>query len=129
VLAVGIFADGTYGAGWNGISGNVKGALYGDGGQLAAQAAHVVVGFAWAVGITYLIFTIAKRFMKIRVSAEAELAGLDEPEFGALCYPDFVLTTVSSGHPDTSASAGSNGGNDRPAYAGHEPSPSSDDRS
>jgi Amt family ammonium transporter len=128
VLAVGIFADGTYGASWNGVSGNVKGAIYGDGGQLLAQVAHVVVGFAWAVGVTFLIFTIAKRFMKIRVSAEAELAGLDEPEFGALCYPDFVLTTVSSGHADTSPAA-SNGGNDQPAYVGREASPSSDDKS
>src|SRR5438045_1845159 len=34
VLAVGIFADGTYGSGWNGVNGNVTGLLYGDGGQL-----------------------------------------------------------------------------------------------
>ena len=27
VLAVGIFADGTYGSGWNGVSGNVKGLI------------------------------------------------------------------------------------------------------
>ena len=54
VLAVGIFADGTYGSGWNGVSGNVKGLLYGDGGQLLAQVAHVVVGFVWALGVTCL---------------------------------------------------------------------------
>ena len=97
VLAVGIFADGTYGAGWNGVAGNVKGIIYGDGGQLLAQAVHVVVGFAWAWGVTWLIFVIAKRFMKIRVSAEVELEGLDMPEFGALCYPDFVLATTKTG--------------------------------
>src|SRR5437588_4303802 len=72
VIAVGIFADGTYGAGWNGISGNVKGLLYGDGGQLLAQLAHIVLGFIWAWGAMWIIFTVAKRFMKIRVSAEAE---------------------------------------------------------
>ena len=98
VLSVGIFADGTYGDGWNGVKGGVKGLLYGDGGQLVAQVAHAVVGFAWAFGTTWIIFTVAKRFMKIRVSPEAELEGLDVPEFGALCYPDFVLASHSSGH-------------------------------
>src|SRR5207253_1262178 len=95
--ALGIFADGTYGDGWNGISGNVKGVLYGDGGQLLAQLAHVVLGFIWAWGAMWIIFTVAKRFMKIRVSPEAELEGLDMPEFGALCYPDFVLATTKTG--------------------------------
>jgi Amt family ammonium transporter len=98
VLAVGLFADGTYGAGWNGVAGNVKGIIYGDGGQLVAQIAHVVVGFVWAFGLTYIIFTIAKRFMQIRVSPEAEIEGLDMPEFGAVCYPDFVLVGHGAGH-------------------------------
>ena len=31
---------------------------------------HVVVGFVWAWGITWIIFTVAKRFMQIRVSPE-----------------------------------------------------------
>jgi Amt family ammonium transporter len=99
VLSVGIFADGTYGDGWNGISGNVKGLLYGDAGQLAAQLAHAVVGFVWAFGTTYVIFKVAQRFMQIRVSPEAELEGLDVPEFGALCYPDFVLVHHDHGAP------------------------------
>ena len=109
VLAVGLFADGTYGAGWNGVSGNVKGILYGDGGQLVAQLAHVLVGFAWAFGLTYIIFTIAKRFMQIRVSPEAEIEGLDMPEFGAVCYPDFVLVAHGAGHapPSTTTSTSS----------------------
>jgi Amt family ammonium transporter len=97
VLSVGLFADGTYGSGWNGVNGAVKGLFYGDGGQLLAQLAHVVIGFAWAWGITWLIFKIAQRFMQIRVSPDAELEGLDMPEFGALCYPDFVLAP-SGGH-------------------------------
>jgi Amt family ammonium transporter len=99
VLAVGLFADGTYGEGWNGVSGRVTGLFYGaGGGQLIAQVFEVVVGFAWAFGITYLIFTIAKRFMKIRVSPEVELAGLDMAEFGGVCYPDFVLASNTPGH-------------------------------
>ena len=97
VLAVGIFADGTYGDGWNGVKGGVKGLLYGDPGQLGAQIFHAVLGFVWAFGITWLIFGVAKRFITLRVSAEAELEGLDMPEFGALCYPDFVLATTKTG--------------------------------
>ena len=96
VIAVGIFADGTYGSGWNGVGGDVKGILYGDPGQLMAQIAHVVVGFIWAWGITWLIFSAAKKFIAVRVSPEVELQGLDMPEFGVVCYPDFQLVS----HPD-----------------------------
>src|SRR5213075_3265162 len=37
VLAVGLLADGTYGAGWNGVDGAVRGLFYGDPLQLLAQ--------------------------------------------------------------------------------------------
>jgi hypothetical protein len=46
----------------------------------------------------WIIFTIAKSFMKIRVSPEVELEGLDMPEFGVLAYPDFVLSSSDIGH-------------------------------
>jgi ammonium transporter, Amt family len=95
VLSVGLFADGTYpdkSVGWNGIMHPVEGLFHGGGlGQLGAQVIDVGVGFAWAFGVTFLIFMIAKRFMKIRVSPEVEIAGTDEGEFGQVCYPDFVL--------------------------------------
>ena len=109
VLSVGLFADGTYGTGWNGVNGTVKGLFYGDGGQLVAQLFHVVVGFIWAWGITWLIFTIAKNFMQIRVSPEVELEGLDMPEFGVLAYPDFVLHHSAAGHVTTDAESVGNG--------------------
>jgi len=104
VLATGLFADGTYGAGWNGVSGGVKGLFYGDAGQLLAQAAHVVLGFIWAFGITWVIFKIAKQFLKLRVSPQVELEGLDMAEFGAVCYPDFVLaqSAMNPGHAPAS---------------------------
>jgi Amt family ammonium transporter len=109
VIAVGLFADGTYGTGWNGIGTSahhgVQGLFYGDGGQLVAQLVHVVVGFIWAWGLTWIIFSIAKRFMKLRVAPEVEIEGLDVPEFGVLAYPDFVLTSGHAGHaPSSSAS-------------------------
>lgn len=93
VLAVGLFADGksNYGGSWNGVPGNVTGLFYGDGGQLVAQ----LIGIATLVG---LIFTISFVYNWVvdavvgqRVGAKAELAGLDIPEMGALCYPDFQL--------------------------------------
>jgi ammonium transporter, Amt family len=94
VLAVGLFADGTYGNGWNGVPGNVTGLFYGAGwNQLLAQIIDAGVGFAWAFGVTWVIFITAKRFIKIRVSPEVEIAGTDEGEFGQVCYPDFVITT------------------------------------
>ena len=37
VLSLGLFADGTYGDGWNGVPGTVKGLLYGDASQFGAQ--------------------------------------------------------------------------------------------
>jgi len=108
VLAVGLFADGTYGVGWNGVGATstqgVRGLFYGDGGQLVAQCFHVVVGFIWAWGVTWVIFKIAKNFMQIRVSPEVEIQGLDVPEFGVLAYPDFVLTsTHAGGHASVTA--------------------------
>ena len=107
VVAVGIFADGTYGDAWNGVAGPVKGLLYGDPGQLAAQVVHAVLGFVWAFGVTMVVFRVAKRFMQIRVSEAAELEGLDVPEFGALCYPDFVLvSSTGGGHAGGGATPG-----------------------
>ena len=37
VLSLGLLADGTYGDGWNGVAGGVKGLFYGDAGQFGAQ--------------------------------------------------------------------------------------------
>jgi Amt family ammonium transporter len=95
LLAVGLFADGTYGIGWNGVSATathgVQGILYGDPGQLGAQVIDIVVGFIWAWGAMWLLFSLAMRFMKTRVSPEVEIEGLDEGEFGQVCYPDFVI--------------------------------------
>jgi Amt family ammonium transporter len=102
VLAVGLFADGTYGVGWNGVGANsthgVRGLFYGDPGQLGAQMFHVFVGFIWAWGLGWLLFTIAKRFMRIRVSPEVEIEGADMPEFGVLAYPDFQMHYAAAGH-------------------------------
>ena len=66
----------------------------------ARRSSHVFVGFIWAWGLGGCIFTVAKRFMQIRVSPEAEIEGLDMPEFGVLAYPDFVTHHAPPGHVD-----------------------------
>ena len=94
MIALGLFADGTYGAGFNGVAENVKGLFYGDPGQLIAQLIAVVVAAAWAFGLFYLFFKAQKAFMGgLRSSANDEIAGLDATEMGVLAYPDFVSTS------------------------------------
>lgn len=89
VIAVGIFADGTYGEGVNGVVGGVKGILYGDPGQLVAQLIAVAVLFIWGFGVSYIFFKVLDKVWGLRVAPEIELEGLDMAEMGALGYPDF----------------------------------------
>ena len=92
VLSVGLFADGSYGDGWNGVPGTVKGLFYGDASQLAAQVVGTVTCFVWVFVCFFVFFKIVDAVLGNRVSAEIELEGLDTPEMGALAYPDFVIT-------------------------------------
>jgi Amt family ammonium transporter len=98
VLSVGLFADGAYGDGWNGVPGTVRGLFYGDASQLAAQAVGTLTCFVWVFVTFFAFFKIVEALMGNRVPAAVELEGLDIPEMGALAYPDFVLTpsTVSA---------------------------------
>lgn len=91
VLCVGLFADGTYGDGFNGVPGTVRGLFYGDASQLAAQAVGTVTCFVFVFASFYAFFKIVEVTMGNRVSAEVEIEGLDGPEMGAMGYPDFVL--------------------------------------
>ncbi len=91
VIALGIFADGTYGAGFNGIANNVTGLLYGGGGQMAAQLMGAGAVIVLAFGGSYVFFKVLDATLGIRVSAEDEVQGLDLPEIGVLAYPDFSL--------------------------------------
>ena len=99
VLAVGIFADGQYGFGWNGTEGladrGVVGVLYGGAGwgQLGAQALGCVVIWTVIFGVAYAFFKIQDKLTKggIRPPAEMEIAGMDMPEMGSLAYPEFHL--------------------------------------
>jgi len=97
VLSLGLFADGTYGAGWNGVGANaakgVTGLFYGDPGQLIAQLIGITVVIIWGFGLSYVIFKIIDKIIGLRVPVQAELQGLDFPEVGALAYPEFSIVT------------------------------------
>ncbi|NLI92742.1 MAG: ammonium transporter [Peptococcaceae bacterium] len=95
VLATGIFADGTYGDGLNGVAGGVTGLLYGDSGQFVAQLIDMGVILVWGVGLSFIFFKILKATLGIRVKPEDELAGLDIPEMGVLAYPETTLRSSS----------------------------------
>lgn len=93
VLAVGLFADGksNYGGSWNGVNGNVTGLFYGDAGQLVAQLIGIsaLLGFVFVLSLVINIAIDA--VLGQRVTREVELEGLDLPEMGALCYPEFEV--------------------------------------
>jgi Amt family ammonium transporter len=91
-LAVGLFANGTYGEGWNGAAGPVRGLFYGQAAQLAAQAIGVLTCGTLAFAAVYGLFTALNHLVGNRVPPEAELEGLDAAEMGTIAYPDFSLT-------------------------------------
>jgi len=98
VISLGIFANGDYGAGWNGVVrpemvakygfDGVRGILYGDASQLAAQilSAVVVAVFGFAMGYSW--FKLSDKITPLRVSAADEMVGLDFAEVGCVAYPD-----------------------------------------
>jgi Amt family ammonium transporter len=86
VISLGLFADGRYGDGWNGVSGPVRGLLYGDAGQLGAECIGALTCIAWVGGVTFLAFKVLGFFMKHRTPPEDEHLGLDVPEMGIEGY-------------------------------------------
>ncbi|HBF32968.1 TPA: ammonium transporter, partial [Candidatus Sumerlaeota bacterium] len=96
-LAVGLFSDGTYGDGWNGVPGTVKGLFYGDASQLVAQCIGTGTCIVVVFVLSWIMFKVIDKVIGLRVTAEQEIAGLDIPEMGVLGYPDFVHTPSSMG--------------------------------
>lgn len=101
LIALGLFANGKYGAGWNsvgaevylgqavkpGISGGVTGLLFGDPGQLIAQvigagACVVTVGL-----MAFMLFGVLGALFGNRSDPVEERAGIDIPELGTTAYP------------------------------------------
>ncbi len=86
-LALGLFADGSYGFGWNGVGGPVRGLFFGDAGQLGAQLIGVATNIVFVFGMSFGFFRLIDRIMGNRVPAEVEHAGLDALEMGTDAYP------------------------------------------
>ena len=94
-VSVGIFADGTYGSGWNGVGATtylgtagqgVTGLLYGDVTQFLTQIGGATLIALYAFCLTYVVFKVVNRIVPLRVPKEVELEGLDVPEFGMPAY-------------------------------------------
>lgn len=91
VLALGLFADGTYGDGLNGVKGTVKGLFYGDSGQFLAQVVGTLTNIIFVFMVMYVFFRLLDKIVPLRVSPEMELEGLDQSEVGVNAYPEFNL--------------------------------------
>lgn len=79
MLAVGIFADGTYGG--------VYGLITGSGAQLLAQVIGTAVAIGWSFAWGAAVFFGLKYTMGIRVSDLVESDGVDMHIHGSPCYP------------------------------------------
>jgi Amt family ammonium transporter len=101
VISLGLFANGKYGAGWNGVvrpqftvdgaTDGVRGLFYGDVSQLFAQLLDAGTVAVFGFTMAWVWFKISDKITPLRVSRETEIQGLDQPEMGALGYPDFAL--------------------------------------
>lgn len=101
VISLGLFANGMYGAGWNGVVreeyvakygfDGVRGLFYGDASQLVMQLISAAVVLVFGFVMAYVWFKLSDMITPLRVDAEVELEGLDGPEMGAIAYPDFPI--------------------------------------
>jgi Amt family ammonium transporter len=90
-LALGLFADGTYGDGWNGVAGGVKGLFYGDASQFFAQLTGVITNIIYVGAIGWLVFKLIDKTVGLRVDPKVELEGVDIDEMGVEGYSGIKL--------------------------------------
>jgi Amt family ammonium transporter len=102
LISVGLFADGTFGGGFNGtmvngqpqdLLGLIPAIIHQKVslglGQLAAQLIGCVTIIIWSFGASFVFFKILDSVIGMRSKPEDEIAGLDIPETGILAYPTF----------------------------------------
>jgi Amt family ammonium transporter len=87
-LCIGLFADGKYGTGWNGVADKTPLGLFYGGGveQLIAQSIGVAANILWVFPVAGLSFMLIEKTIGNRVSAKDEINGLDIPEMGIFGY-------------------------------------------
>jgi Amt family ammonium transporter len=86
VLSLGLFANGRYGDGWNGVAGNVTGLLYGDAGQFVAEVIGVAACIVAVSLMARIAFAVTGVFGPHRAASADQVIGLDRPELGILGY-------------------------------------------
>jgi ammonium transporter, Amt family len=94
ILALGLFADGKYGDGWNGVPGTVKGLFYGDASQFVAELIGGLACIAFTYTVMWIFFTICQKTIGLRTDAKDEVGGLDIPEMGVHGYYDPAIMTL-----------------------------------
>ncbi|HEX5655677.1 MAG TPA: ammonium transporter [Polyangiales bacterium] len=87
VLALGLFADGTYGDGINGVYGPVRGLFYGDAGQLVAELIGISSNILFVGCTGWVTLKVIDKLVGNRVSYADEQRGLDVSELGLEGYP------------------------------------------
>jgi Amt family ammonium transporter len=91
-LSLGLFADGTYGDGWNAVPGTVRGLFYGGGlGQFWAELIGVTTCFVTLAALSIVVYYIGEKLVGNRVSKEVEIEGLDVDEMGVPGYAGIVM--------------------------------------
>jgi ammonium transporter, Amt family len=102
-LALGLFADGKYGDGYNGIAGNITGLFYGGGAnQLIAQCIGVVSCFVATGLLSLIVFKLVTALSggTQRPTEAIEIEGSDIQEMGVHGYHGFVMDRDSeTPHP------------------------------
>jgi len=91
LLALGLFADGTYGDGLNGVAGTVRGLFYGNASQFAAEVVGVLTNLIFVFVTMYVFFKVLDMIVPLRVPEEVEREGLDQAEVAVSAYPDFAI--------------------------------------
>ena len=51
----------------------------------------LIANFTFVFVASFAFFKLCDMLIGLRVAPEVEIGGLDIPEMGALCYPEFVL--------------------------------------
>ncbi len=86
IISLGLFADGRYGDGWNGVAGPVRGLFYGDPSQFVAECVGLLANVLWVGVVTWVALRITGALVGNRVSSHTETIGLDVPEMGMEGY-------------------------------------------
>src|SRR5215510_3676588 len=89
-LALGLLADGTYGDGWNGVPGTVRGLFYGDASQFIAQCIGVSANIVAIGALGFIVFKLIDATIGLRVKPAVEVEGLDMDEMGVPGYVGVV---------------------------------------